>query len=49
MWVTVQLDDQITLLVFYWFLSGLEWIPNLEGFFTKTFDILPEIIMEYQT
>ena len=34
---------------FYWFLSGLEWIPNLEVFFTKTFDILPEIIMEYQT
>ena len=33
---------------FDWFLSGLEWILNLEFFFTKTFDILPEIIVEYQ-
>ena len=30
---------------FDWFLSDLEWILNL---LTKIFDILPEIIMEYQ-
>ena len=33
---------------FDWFLSGLEWILNLEFYFIKTFDILLEIIMEYQ-
>ena len=33
---------------FDWFLSGLEWILNFEFCFTKTFDILPEVIMEYQ-
>ena len=32
---------------FDWFLSGLEWILKLEFFFTNTFDILAEIIMEY--
>ena len=29
------------------FLSGLVWILNLEFWLTKTFDILPEIILEY--
>jgi hypothetical protein len=33
---------------FDWFLSGLEWILSLDFLFTKAFDILPEIIMEYQ-
>ena len=32
---------------FDWFLSGLEWILNWV-FYTNTFDIVPEIIMEYQ-
>ena len=32
---------------FDWFLSSLEWIINFE-LFNKSFDILPEIIMEYQ-
>ena len=33
---------------FDWFLSGLEWILNLEFCNTKIFNILQEIIMEYQ-
>ena len=30
------------------FLPGLEWILNLGVLLTKTFDILSEMIMEYQ-
>ena len=40
-------NTQITSVSFDWFLSGLEWILNLE-LLIKTFDILLGIIMEYQ-
>ena len=33
--------------IFDWFLSGLEWILNLEFSLLIIFDILPEIDTEY--
>ena len=47
MWSNFTVFYPVHTVSFDWFLSRLEWILNLV-LFSKTFDILPEIIIEYQ-